>query len=340
MAAAAPSPPPHRFAALLGREWRPADEVRDAVYLHSGDAAAKQSRFWLLLVISATIASAGVMGDSTATVIGAMIVAPLAIPIQGVGVAIAGGDSRGLSRSLTTLVAAIGAVIGIGVLLGWVLPDLNPASGNSQITSRTSPTLIDLAAASATGFAGALAIARRDIGDILPGVAIAISLVPPLAVVGILLSDGDWSGALGALLLFTTNMLAIVVVCAGLFGVLGIFAAERAEGTLSRRRVRVVISAAVAIVLVGLIGVTARTLLLQQWQSRAETVATDWASTRDAEILETQFVGDDLVVTIKGERPIEQAAELPGLLRGEIPQGTPVIVDWVVGRRIAVGDVP
>jgi uncharacterized membrane protein len=61
-------------------ESRTPDEIRDAVYLFTADAAAKQSRFWLLLVLATVIATAGVIGDSTATVIGAMIVAPLARP--------------------------------------------------------------------------------------------------------------------------------------------------------------------------------------------------------------------------------------------------------------------
>ena len=77
------------LTARLLSELRTPDEVRDAVYLFAGDVAAKQTRFWLLLVLSAVIATAGVIGDSTATVIGAMISAPLAIPIQGIGVAIA-----------------------------------------------------------------------------------------------------------------------------------------------------------------------------------------------------------------------------------------------------------
>jgi uncharacterized membrane protein len=76
-----------KLATWLGGQLRSPDELRDAVYLHRGDAAANLSRFWLLLVLAAVIASAGVISDSTATVIGAMIIAPLATPIQGIAVA-------------------------------------------------------------------------------------------------------------------------------------------------------------------------------------------------------------------------------------------------------------
>ncbi len=210
------------------------DEVRDAVYLMTGDAAAKQSRFWLLLGLSAVIASAGVLSDSTATVIGAMIIAPLGTPIQGVAVGLAGGELRELLWSARLVLLAAIVVVGIGALMGFVLPEIVSPANNSQITGRVSPTLIDLVAAAATGLAGSLAISRRDIGDILPGVAIAISLVPPLAVVGITAQDGLWDDALGALLLFVTNMLAIIVVGGLLYSVLRLLPAQ--TGARPRRR--------------------------------------------------------------------------------------------------------
>ncbi|MCA9797738.1 MAG: DUF389 domain-containing protein, partial [Candidatus Eremiobacteraeota bacterium] len=158
-------------------QTRTPDEIRDAVYLSTGDVPVKQSRFWLLLVLSGGIAAAGVIADSTATVIGAMIVAPLATPIQGVGVSISYGEVRPMLASISILAAAAGAVIGIGLLFAWALPDVTPLTDNSQVTGRVSPTIVDLVAATVTGLAGSIAIARRDIGDILPGVAIAISLV-------------------------------------------------------------------------------------------------------------------------------------------------------------------
>lgn len=103
-----------KLLGLDSGQARTPDEIRDAVYLSQGDIAAKQSRFWLLLVLSAGIATAGVIGDSTATVIGAMIVAPLATPIQGVAAAIAYGEARALIASASVLATAVAVVIGIG----------------------------------------------------------------------------------------------------------------------------------------------------------------------------------------------------------------------------------
>ena len=168
----------------LTGESRSPHEIREAVYLFAGDVGAKQSRFWLLLVLSTVIATAGVIADSTATVFGAMIIAPLAVPIQGAAVAIAYGELRPLLLSTAVVVGAMAVVVALAAAIAVVLPQLHPPSHNSQITGRASPTLVDLVAAAATGLAGAFAVGRRDIGDILPGVAIAISLVPPLAVVG------------------------------------------------------------------------------------------------------------------------------------------------------------
>ena len=236
----------------------------------AGDAPAKLSRFWLLLVLSAVIASAGVIGDSTATVIGAMIIAPLATPIQGIAVGLAGGELRELLQSTRILFVAGLTVVLIGAAAEVVLPQIVVPASNAQITGRVAPTLIDLVAAAATGLAGSLAIARRDIGDILPGVAIAISLVPPLAVVGITAAEGAWDDALGALLLFTTNVLAIIVAGSLLYSLLKLL--PGAEGVRRRPAYLVVAVVGTAIVL-ALSVATFRTVQLQQRQAAASEVA-------------------------------------------------------------------
>jgi len=118
-------------------------------------------------------------------VIGATIVAPLMTPILGVVLAITLGDRRNLVWSAVLVV--VGAVTVIA--LAWMLGNLSPidvlAPANSQVAGRINPRVVDLVAALATGAVGAFALVRSDVGDTLPGVAIAISLVPPLAVVGL-----------------------------------------------------------------------------------------------------------------------------------------------------------
>ena len=101
--------------------------------------------------------------------------------------------------------------------MGLLGAPLDGFATNGQVISRIHPKLIDLIAALATGTVGAFALVRSDISDTLPGVAIAISLVPPLAVVGLLLSVQRYSDAAGAALLFGTNVAAIIATGAAVF---------------------------------------------------------------------------------------------------------------------------
>lgn len=184
--------------------------MRDQVFFEGPERSRRLSRYWLLLVLSAVIASAGVVSDSTATVIGAMIVAPLMAPILGIVLAVVLADGGNLRRCLLLLITGAAVVAGLSWLLGLLVPFSVVAATNGQVAARVTPRVVDLVAALATGAVGSVALARSDISDTLPGVAIAISLVPPLAVVGLTLESGAPRQALGALLLFTTNVVAIL----------------------------------------------------------------------------------------------------------------------------------
>jgi uncharacterized hydrophobic protein (TIGR00271 family) len=178
--------------------------MRDQLFLEGPERNRRLSRLWLLLPLSAVIASAGVVSDSTATVIGAMIVAPLMTPILGIVLA----DGANLRRCVLLVVAGAAAVVGISWLLGLLVPYPVVAATNSQVAARVTLQVADLVAALATGAVGSVALVRSDISDTLPGVAIAISLVPPLAVVGLTLESGAPHQSLAAFLLFTTNVAA------------------------------------------------------------------------------------------------------------------------------------
>src|SRR5690606_36694199 len=110
--------------------------------------------------------------------------APLMVPILGTVLAVVLADRANLWRCLGLVVAGAIAVMAIGWFLGLLTATPVDAATNAQVASRVHPRLVDLAAALATGAVGSIALARDDISDTLPGVAIAISLVPPLAVVG------------------------------------------------------------------------------------------------------------------------------------------------------------
>ena len=184
--------------------------MRDQLFFDGPERHRRLSRFWLLLPLAAVIASAGVVSDSTATVIGAMIVAPLMTPILGIVLAVVLTDGPNLRRCLLLVIAGAAVVVAVGWLLGLFVPYPVVAQTNAQVAARVTLQLADLVAALATGAVGSVALARSDISDTLPGVAIAISLVPPLAVVGLTLESGAPRQSLAALLLFTTNVAAIL----------------------------------------------------------------------------------------------------------------------------------
>jgi uncharacterized hydrophobic protein (TIGR00271 family) len=174
--------------------------------------ARRLSNFFVLLLLATVIATFGVIGDSTATVIGAMIVAPLMGPIMATAAAIVMGSARRALRALALVVVGVAAVIFVSFLLALVVPGVNISfQENSQITSRVTPGLVALLTALASGAAGAYIMSREEIADSMGGVAIAISLVPPLCVVGIGIGEGEWQSALGAMTLFLTNFLAILL---------------------------------------------------------------------------------------------------------------------------------
>jgi uncharacterized hydrophobic protein (TIGR00271 family) len=327
------------IARRLTSEGRTPDEIRDAAYLFTGDVGAKQTRYWLLLTLSAGIATAGIVADSTATVIGAMIIAPLATPIQGIAVAIAYGELRPLLQSAATLLTSMAVVILLAAGLSELLPQLKESADNTQIAGRISPTIVDLVAAATTGLAGSFAIARRDVGDILPGVAIAISLVPPLAVVGVTGAMGDFDDAFGALLLFLTNVLAIVMAGMLVFGAVRLRQGHRRDPGFRTRPVLAVVAAG-AVIVVGALGVaTFRTVQLSDRLDAATDIASEWAADNGERVVDTRFDGTTLVLLVEGTTDGTQDEALTGLLQGAVPDGTEVVVNRVAGSRREIGEV-
>jgi uncharacterized hydrophobic protein (TIGR00271 family) len=188
------------------------EKMKDQVFFLYPDRNTRLSGFWLLMILSSIIATSGVASDSAATVIGAMIVAPLMTPILGTMLGIVTGDGRNFLCSLMLVLTGAGSAILIGYLYGLPLNDDSvSAENNSQVAGRVHPKIPDLVGALATGAVGAVALVRHDIASTLPGVAISISLVPPLCVVGLALSSNQGHDAAGAMLLFATNFACIVV---------------------------------------------------------------------------------------------------------------------------------
>ena len=177
--------------------------------------------FFLLLITAATIASLGLIADSTAVVVGAMIVAPLMNPILSISFGSVTMDGCLIRRSLGTIALGVLVVLGTAFLIASFLP-VNIVG--REIMARTSPNLIDLGIAIAAGIAGAFSLTRSRVASSIAGVAIAVALVPPLCVVGIGMAVGSDVGssfgpaaegglgsrvAAGSFLLFLANLIGI-----------------------------------------------------------------------------------------------------------------------------------
>ncbi|MGB5167903.1 MAG: DUF389 domain-containing protein [Acidimicrobiia bacterium] len=174
------------------------------------------TRFVSLMMLSTAIAVFGILGDSTAVVIGAMLVAPLMFPVLGVAAAIVmGWPRRVVSRALLVAAGSLLAVL-LAALISFLIPGMDTPLP-AELMARTSPNLLDLGIALAAGAAGAYGQVRRHASDVLTGVAVAVALVPPLAVVGITLQLTEWQLALGATLLFLANVVGIVIAASATF---------------------------------------------------------------------------------------------------------------------------
>lgn len=277
--------------------------------------ATRLSRFWTLLILAAVIASAGVVADSTATVIGAMIVAPLMVPILGTVLSIVTTDRVNLVRSVVLVVGGAIASIAVGWLVGLVDPIDVVAANNSQVAGRVSPRLIDLLAALATGVVGAFAQCREDVSDTLPGVAIAISLVPPLTVVGLTLEAGAFDQSVGALLLFSTNVAAILLSGCVVMSLYGVFGHALAGETRAFSR-RAAVSAVVFLAIIVAIPLTISTISATSdrlEEGRVHAVADAWADPFNWSVLSLSRDAENqelIVLTMIGPPPIPDVGEL------------------------------
>lgn len=168
--------------------------------------------FFLLVFLSCSIATTGLVVDSVAVIIGAMLIAPLMSPILALSLASVAGEGRMMRRSAVALGEGALMAIALSALLGWLaqaLPFGSLVEIPSEVLARTRPSPFDLGIALAGGAAAAYALAQPHLSAALPGVAIATALMPPLCTVGIGISLKDPPIALGAMLLFLTNFAAI-----------------------------------------------------------------------------------------------------------------------------------
>ena len=174
--------------------------------------------FFVTLTLAAGFASLGILMNSPAIIIGAMIVAPLMTAILGMGLSIVTGDPPFFWYAFETTLRGILLAMMMGFIIGALVPGAEPTT---EMLSITRPTVLDLAVALLAGAAAAYAVSRRDVSAAFAGVAVAAALTPPLTTVGMGLAFQDWCIAWGAGLLFLTNIVAIIATSGLVFFWLG-----------------------------------------------------------------------------------------------------------------------
>jgi uncharacterized hydrophobic protein (TIGR00271 family) len=322
---------PAALAWLHGRaeatQDRPA--IFAAVFFEGDVMRVRVWRFLVLMAFATTIASLGIAVDSTAVVIGAMLIAPLMTPLMATALAVTMGWPRRTLISILVALSGVVLAIGLSALIGATIPYDIPVT-NPQIASRVSPTLADLFIALAAGGAGAFALSRRDVSDALPGVAVAIALVPPLAVVGLTLQAGDGAAAAGGMLLFTTNLVAILLAGAIVFVVTGIVPLEQLVSNQRWIRSTLTLVVAIAVVVLVPLGLSGGRILAEAFDRQTtQDAVRAWLDGQTSEITELSVQPDAVFVRLTGP---EQPPDVDALVeRLERDLGRPVEVEvrWV-----------
>lgn len=248
--------------------------------------------YYVLIVISALLASLGLLLNSTAVIIGAMLVAPLMQPLIGFSSGIVTGQIELAGRALVTLLEGVllAFVIAIGIVL--IVPVDLPTA---EMLARTSPGVLDVGVALASGIVGAYATARKDIPAALAGVAIAAALMPPLCTVGLMLGMGIFELALQAALLFLINIACISLAALAVFAWVGL----RPQLVEASRRRR-----GASWLVVALLAALTAAALLYAGQRESQLLAAE-------RYLETEFAPAEIVsVSVMPGRPAQVSATI------------------------------
>ena len=294
------------------------NEARRAAIRESVIAgAALNSSYLAMNVAAAFIAGFGLMENSPAVIIGAMLIAMLFGPIIGIAMAIAIADLRLLGRAVVAEVIGAACVLAVGCLIGLSTRHLTIGS---EILNRTAPNLLDLLIALIGGLAGGFTFLSTSLSSVIVGVAIATALVPPLTTCGILLARGLPEAAMGAFLLFLANFSAIA------FGAMVVFLAagyratspEKVQKVIVPRLVSVALLLALAFHLSGTLLRTSAQVILQSNIQRvlAQAVAEVPGSRLDEVKLVPKQGKTTAWVVIRTPRPFtpEQVAHLNDLV--------------------------
>lgn len=289
-------------------------------------------RMGVLLILSTIIATAGLLSDSAAVVIGAMLVAPLMNPVMAAaGAVVMGWPTRFYGSLWLVLAMGIGALL-ISSLLTLASPDLIFIP--EQVLARTRPTYYDLLIALAAGAAGAYTITRKE-SSAIPGVAVAVALLPPLASAGILLTTGEYELAMRAVVLFLTNLVAMILAGALTFMAVGVSPATARKKTASFVKSQLSLFLALTIIIsVPLWFYSEKVLFNASYKAAKSEVLQQWLEDSDLELTDVDILKDSktLYLSLEGPSPPVNLEELHRRLKEtafqEDSEGYKIQYDW------------
>ena len=244
------------------------------IYTKIANASALNSEFVVLLIGSCMIATFGLLQGSTAVIIGAMLIAPLMMPILGFSLGVVWGDRDLLWRSLLTLSVGILFAMLFSAGISSLVPGF---SLNAEIEARLHPNFLDILIAIASGLVGSYAFVNPNIAGSVSGVAIAVALMPPLCSAGIALGQGSWMGFGGAFLLFLINFIGISMASSFVFWRLEVHPVTHDQSDVENRALKNVVLSVFFLTLIGtpLSYFTYQTYLQKKFETKVKAVIRD-----------------------------------------------------------------
>jgi uncharacterized hydrophobic protein (TIGR00271 family) len=181
--------------------------------------------FFLMTVLAVLMATLGLLIDDVAVIIGSMLIAPLLSPILGLSLGVVMADSKLIFRSFWTITKSLAwaiPVAAIATLLFTSQADLGTEL-NGSIIARTQPHIINIAIAVVAGAAASFALIKPKLNATLPGIAISVAIIPPIAVTGIGLARFDWAMMTDSFILFVVNAISIVFASMIVFSLMNLY---------------------------------------------------------------------------------------------------------------------
>jgi uncharacterized hydrophobic protein (TIGR00271 family) len=306
-------------------------QLLSQLYFDGPDRGPFLRRFAVLLALSVLIAVFGIAEDSVPVVIGAMLVSPLTTPLLGLSAGLVMGWPRRQLQSLRILLIATVGAVGFAWLAMKAIPEPQTLTVQSQqLLARTEPRLLDLAIAIVAGAAGAYVLVRREAVGALPGVAIAVALVPPVSAIGMTLELGRADLADEALLLYVTNLAGIILAASFTLLILGV--RPKLEGhPKAIRRVRIGIGIAVLLVLLISYPLAAVTISRVEGAIDNDNVhrtASTWLADTGLRLENATISGDSVHVDVVGPRRPPPASLLAKQLGIKLGHPVDVTVGW------------